>query len=60
MFLLSFMTLEYPLIPEIQLALFKKQLTISLKKLFLIYKKGEALTSGNRSHLRTSPPYGPR
>ena len=47
MFLLSFMTLEYPLIPEIRLALFKKQLTISLKKLFLIYKKGKALTNGN-------------
>ena len=56
MFLLLFMTLEYPLILEIHLKLFQKQYNSLIKKNFPTYKKGKALkrvegpSAPNESH----------
>ena len=43
MFLLQFMTLQYPLVIKVQLKLFQEQCNSLIKKVFLIYKKGKAL-----------------
>ena len=43
MFLLQFMTLQYPLVIKVQLKLFQEQCNSLIKKVFLIYKNGKAL-----------------
>ena len=49
MFLLPFMTLEYPLILEIHLKLFQEHYNSFIGKTFSkIYKKGKALETGGR------------